>query len=139
MSGALGIRVGEAQGGAGAGLLDAVLLSEQAGRHLASAPVLEAVVACALLARCADPLAHETLRRTLDGTAVLTLALQPARAGEAQLVPDGGVAGAVVGLDGDSLVLVTRGEEPRTGVDDPAASRVAELAAGIRHGPCRSQ
>ncbi len=135
-SGALAIRVGEAQGGAGAGLLDAVLLAEQAGRHLASAPLVEAVVASALLARSSDPLARETLRRTLDGTAVLTLALRAVRAGEAQLVPGGVVADAVVGLDGDSLVLVTRGDEPTPALANLGTSPVArwQLDAAPRGG-----
>ncbi len=124
-SGAFGIRVGEAQGGAGAGLLDAVLLAEQAGRHLASAPLLETVVASALLGHSSDPLARETLRRTLDGTAVLTLALRAMRAGEAQLVPGGAVANAVVGFDGDSLMLVTRGDEPTPALANLGASPVA--------------
>jgi hypothetical protein len=40
----LGLRVPEAQGGSGAGLFDAVLLAEQVGRHVASVPLLEALV-----------------------------------------------------------------------------------------------
>ena len=44
--GALGVRVPEAQGGMGGSLLDAVLLAEQAGRHLVSGPLLEAITVC---------------------------------------------------------------------------------------------
>jgi alkylation response protein AidB-like acyl-CoA dehydrogenase len=111
-TGAIGIRVPERQGGSAAGLLEAALLAEQAGRYVASGPLVEAVAAAQLLARFDAPLARETLRRALDGTAVVTLALRAVPAGEPQLVPGGSVADAVLGLDGDSLVLVTRGEEP---------------------------
>src|SRR5215211_5383832 len=48
---AIGIRVPEAHGGSGAGLLEAVLLAEQAGRHLAPGPLIESIVAAQLLAR----------------------------------------------------------------------------------------
>ena len=46
----VGIRVPESCGGTGASLLDAALVAEQAGRHMASAPLLEAIVAARLLA-----------------------------------------------------------------------------------------
>jgi len=51
---ALGIplmRVAEDAGGSGMGLVEAVLVAEEAGRHLASVPLAEAVTAAALLAR----------------------------------------------------------------------------------------
>jgi alkylation response protein AidB-like acyl-CoA dehydrogenase len=105
-TGAPGIRVPEVHGGSGAGLMEAVLLAEQVGRHLASGPILEAVVAAGLLARCSDPHARATLRRALDGSAVLSFAPRRVPPGEAQLVPGGAVADALVGLDGDALVLL---------------------------------
>src|SRR5262245_42957473 len=109
---ALGMRVAEARGGSGAGLLDAVIVAEQAGRHLASVPLIESLVTTQLLARVDAPLADDVLRRALAGDAVVTLALRSVPAGASQLVPGGAVAEAVIGLDGDELVLVTRGDEP---------------------------
>jgi len=123
--GAPGIRVPESRGGSAAGLLEAVLLAEQVGRHLASGPILEAVVACGLLARSSDPLAQETLRRALDGTAVLSFAPRRVATGSESLVPGGAVADAIVGLDGEALVLVTRGGETRAAPANLAASPVA--------------
>jgi alkylation response protein AidB-like acyl-CoA dehydrogenase len=138
-TGAPGIRVPEAQGGSGAGLMEAVLLAEQVGRHLASGPVLEAVVASGLLARCTDPLAQETLRRALDGTAVLVFAPRRAAVGREELIPGGAVADAVVGLDGDALVLLTRGSETSPAPENLGANPVARwnLSAARKGGERR--
>ena len=122
---AIGIRVPESAGGSGAGLLEAVLVAEQAGRHLASGPLVESIVAAQLLARSDEQLARDTLGRALDGSAVVTIALRNVPSGELQLVPGGAVADAVVGLDGDALVLVTRGEEPTPPLANLGASPVA--------------
>src|SRR5271155_892635 len=48
--GAPTMRVPEALGGGGIGLLDAVVVMEEAGRHLLSAPLAEVLVAASLLA-----------------------------------------------------------------------------------------
>ena len=47
--GALSIRVPEEAGGLGLGLLDAIVLMEEAGRTLASGPIAEAILAARLL------------------------------------------------------------------------------------------
>src|SRR5262245_2618644 len=124
-TGAPGIRVPEEHGGSGAGLLEAVLLAEQVGRHVASGPILETVVAAALLARCNPPLARDVLRRALDGTAALGFAPRSAASAGPQLVPGGAVADAVVGLDGDVLVLLTRGSAAAASPANLAASPIA--------------
>ncbi len=54
-TGALAIRVPEAFGGAGASLFDAVLLAEQAGRHLATGPMLETIAVASALATLDSP------------------------------------------------------------------------------------
>ena len=108
---AVGLRVPVTHGGSGAGLLDAILVADQAGRALASGPLIEAIVAAALLARCDAEPARELLGRALDGSAIVSMAIRDAPPGQAQLVPGGSVADAVVGLDGDELVLVSRGSE----------------------------
>src|SRR4026209_928586 len=48
-TGAAVMRVPEALGGSGASLLDAALVCELAGRHLASAPLAESIAASRLL------------------------------------------------------------------------------------------
>ncbi len=110
------MRVPESQGGGGLGLMDAVLLAEEAGRHLVSAPVAETLVAAHLLAtaggdaRSADPAgvdaAQAWLSKLGDGNAVVTLALAPATAGATQLVPAAAIAHAVLCLYGERLLLV---------------------------------
>src|SRR5215510_9737952 len=121
----LGLRVPEANGGSGAGLFDAVIVAEQAGRHLASVPLLECLVTTQLLARTDAPLATDVLQRALAGDAIVTLALRSLPTGAAQLVPAGAVADAVVGLDGDELALVTRGDDPPASLDNLGSSPVA--------------
>ena len=48
--GFLGVRVSEAKGGLDAGLLDAVLLCEEAGRQVAPIPIEDGIAAARLLA-----------------------------------------------------------------------------------------
>ena len=70
-------------------LLEAALVAEEAGRHLASVPLPEAIVAAALLQRAgADP----ALVERATGREVATLALRPVAAREPQLLPAGAVA-----------------------------------------------
>jgi alkylation response protein AidB-like acyl-CoA dehydrogenase len=104
--GALGIRTPESAGGSGVGLIDAALVVEAAGRHLASAPLVEGIVAARLLAELGGP--AEALEGLLAGETVVTLALKEARAGAAQVVPAGAVAEAVLALEGDEVFLLKR-------------------------------
>src|SRR5689334_8223850 len=64
--GAFSIRVPESAGGLGLGLLDAVLLMEEAGRTLASGPLAETVVAARLLGQLGGRAAEELLGRVLS-------------------------------------------------------------------------
>ena len=112
--GTFGLRVPEAAGGTGMGLLEAVLIAEQAGRHLASGPLVEAVVACGGLASLASEAARSVLARGIQGE-VVVFAPRPADAGRV-LVAGGAVARVVVGLDGDALVACEQEcAPPRTG------------------------
>ncbi len=114
----VGMRVPEAQGGTEASLLDAALVAEEAGRHLASAPILEAIVASHLISGLSGPEAQKWLARALSGSSLVSFALFAGA--ESQLVPGGAVADAVVGLDGDELVLVEK---------DPDAMPTANLGS----------
>jgi len=67
----------------GSSLLDAVIVATQAGRWLASAPIVEAIVATALLHRLAAP---APLLQRLEEGAVATLALEVARPERPQIV-----------------------------------------------------
>src|SRR5262245_23813181 len=105
-TGAAVMRVPEARGGSGAGLLDAALVCELAGRHLASAPLVESIAASRLLSEVPGEPARGALAAVVAGTAVATLAVAPAWDGASPLVPGGAVADWVLGLEGDALVLV---------------------------------
>src|SRR5215467_6942234 len=63
--GAFSLRVPEAAGGVGLGILDAVVFMEEVGRTLASGPIAETLVAARLLATLAPE--HELLARLLSG------------------------------------------------------------------------
>ncbi|MGA2838322.1 MAG: acyl-CoA dehydrogenase [Acidimicrobiales bacterium] len=102
------IGVPEELGGGGASLLDLELVCEQVGSFLAPVPFIEGAVTCRALASSGDPGS-----RCLDGlvaepATVATIALRPAIAGTAVLVPYGPGARAVVGMDAGDLVLVAR-------------------------------
>ncbi|HXK22915.1 MAG TPA: acyl-CoA dehydrogenase [Myxococcota bacterium] len=107
-TGAIGIRVPEAQDGSGAGLHDAVILAEQAGRALASVPLVEAICVAGLLARIGTDAARAPLADILAGGCIPTLALHEVDRQPTQLVPGGAAADVVLALDGDAVVLVRR-------------------------------
>jgi alkylation response protein AidB-like acyl-CoA dehydrogenase len=85
----------------GATLSDLAVATREFGRALAPIPVVESLVASRLLGRVGEPGGE---RPDLP-----TVALQPAVDGLVRLVAAGAVADAVVGLDGDTLVLATDG------------------------------
>lgn len=100
------IGVQEDRGGGGASLEDLVLVSECLGHFLAPAPFVDGAVTARLLA-AAGQAGEEGLRVMTGSPATVgTIALHPAVEGTARSVPSGSVAGAVVALDGDDLVLL---------------------------------
>lgn len=103
-TGALEMAVPEDRGGWGASLLDLALVAEQHGRAVAPAPLIEAQVAARLLARF--PAGQDALRAALAGDRIVTLAVRPAVAGTATLVPGAAVAQQALVLDADRLLLV---------------------------------
>ena len=122
---AMGVPAGS--GGGGAGLLDLLVVAEQAGRHLAPAPVVEASVAARALAGPAPPVGTEPLVSVLDGSAMATFCPRPVSNGRARLVPAGAVADLLVAFDGDQLLAVSRPRDadwpisPRNLGDGPLA------------------
>jgi alkylation response protein AidB-like acyl-CoA dehydrogenase len=105
-NGALEMAVDEASGGWGASLLDLALVAEQHGRHLGSAPLLEAQVAARLLARLGTPGATDLLEQAVVGGRLVTLALHPPRSGVLPMVPSGAVADVVLWHHGDQLLVL---------------------------------
>ncbi|MDY0013716.1 MAG: acyl-CoA dehydrogenase [Rhodocyclaceae bacterium] len=99
------LRVPESAGGAGVGLLEAALVAEQAGRNLASVPLVEAMLAAKILGELGGETATAWLERVGSGTAMVTLALQEPVQGEPQLVPGAAVADAILVLEGDRVSL----------------------------------
>ncbi len=121
-TGAPAMGLPEASGGGGASLTDLAIVAEQVGRAIAPVPFVEHAVATRLLDRFGA--VTDALR---DGDAIATLAVRPAAAGATwSLVPAGAVAGTVVGLVGDDLVVVTSpapGAAPRNHAAMPLADR----------------
>ncbi|MCP1472406.1 alkylation response protein AidB-like acyl-CoA dehydrogenase [Sphingobium sp. OAS761] len=106
------LRVPETAGGAGLSLLDAVLVAEMAGKYLASAPLIEGIVANQMLARIGGKMAEPYLAATADGDKIVTLALHPVQPGVAQLVPAGAVADWILCSDGEAVYLVQATTKP---------------------------
>src|SRR5210317_1503294 len=73
--GAFAIRVDEAHGGLGMGVLDATVLMEEVGRRLVSGPVAETLVALRLSAQVTDG-TQADIETFSAGTALLTVVLQ---------------------------------------------------------------
>ncbi|HVW81580.1 MAG TPA: acyl-CoA dehydrogenase family protein [Mycobacteriales bacterium] len=134
--GAVEMALPESAGGGGATLLDLALVAEQHGRYVAPAPLVEAQVAARLLAALGEP-AADVVGEIHDGRLV-TLAVRRPRGDQAQLVPAGAVADAVIVARGEDLVLVetegrasavaTLGCQPVADVSVAATDRV--LASG---------
>lgn len=99
--GVVAMGIDESAGGWGATMLDLALVAEEHGRHVASAPLIEAQVAARLLARLGAD-----LDAVLAGEVLPTLALHPAVDGTARAVPAASVADFAVVLHGDDLVSV---------------------------------
>ena len=136
------MRVPEAAGGGGMSLLDAALIAEEAGRHLASAPLIESIVAARLLAELGGE-GQAWCERVMSGEAIVVLALHEAEFRPEQLVPGAAIADALLYLDEDEVVLLS-GPPPQAGPDNLGKSPLAlidlEHAEGrsrhiVAHGP----
>lgn len=120
--GAPGMGVAEVEGGGGASLADLVVVAESVGRAIAPVPLVEHMVASRAWPQ----------PDLVDGSAIATLSLRPARAdGVWSIVPNGAVADVVLGVDGDELVAV-RSAAPGTGPRNHGCQPLADRSA--RHG-----
>jgi alkylation response protein AidB-like acyl-CoA dehydrogenase len=126
-TGALVMAVPEPLRGWGASLLDLALVAEEAGRWLAPAPLIECQVAARLLARVGSAAALEMLSAVLEGSQLVSLALHPARAGLATLVPAGSLCDALVVVEGDRLLLARTTDESRHPVANLGSVPLADI------------
>ena len=120
------IGVSEKLGGGGASLLDLELVCEQIGSFLAPVPFIDSAVAARILASSGDPGRQYLDVLIANPSTVSTVAPRPAVDGTAALVPSGSIAGVVVAMDADELVLVADdivGAAPRNLGSSPLADR----------------
>jgi len=110
--GAVGVGVSEAEGGAGGGLLEMVLVAEEVGARLAPVPFVETAVAARLVADLASPQGPR-IAALLEGSQLATLAPWDAAATPEQLVPAGGVAQVAIARAGDTVLAVPPPEGTR--------------------------
>ena len=125
--GALSIRVPEEAGGLGLGLIDAVVLMEEAGRTLASGPLAEALVATRLLAQLGSDQTADLLARALSGEAVVSLAFHDLADQPRQWIAGGLVAESLIARNGDDIVLVSVPQGARIAEDNLASTPLAEI------------
>jgi 3-oxochol-4-en-24-oyl-CoA dehydrogenase len=125
--GAFSIRVPESSGGLSLGLLDAVLLMEEAGRTLVSGPLAEVLVAARLLAQLGQGKADELLNHVLTGEAVATIALRDMAREPVQWIAGATVAQAVVARNGNDIVLITIPPGSVASTENLASTPTAEM------------
>ncbi|SFO35360.1 acyl-CoA dehydrogenase family protein [Sphingomonas sp. OK281] len=123
--GALSIRVPEASGGLGLGLIDAAVLMEEAGRTLASGPLAEALVATRLLALLGGDAGW--LERGMTGESVVTIAFHDIADQPRQWIAGGLIAEGVIARNGSDVVLVTVADGARVAEENLADTPLAEL------------
>lgn len=85
-------------------LMHAIVVAEAAGRHLASVPLIEALVAQRLMAQLTVPMGS-WLAEAAQGRHVVALAPGDLSEDLGQLLASGAIADAVLGLDGNALWL----------------------------------
>src|SRR5580692_7266580 len=125
--GAFSLRVPEASGGLGLGLLDATVLMEEVGRTLASGPVAETLVAARLLGALGGADTAELLDRVVAGKAIVSLAFRDIAEEPVQWVAGGAVAEAVIARSGEQIVVVRIPEGERKAEANLASTAMAEL------------
>jgi alkylation response protein AidB-like acyl-CoA dehydrogenase len=111
-AGAVTMGVPTSEGGDGAGLIELCLVAEQCGRHLAPVPFVESTVSSRLLARSDSAEGRAQLSRIIEEGVVTTVAVLSSSDDEAQLIPAGAVADAVVAPYGDELVVARSPKAP---------------------------
>lgn len=132
--GALGVhlmRVPSGSGGSEMSLFEALLVAEEAGRHLASVPLAESLPAARLLASLDSPEAAALLARIAQG-AVITLLPQALDNAGPLVLPGAAVADAVLALEGKRIFAlqgeVLRSQQANLGSDSCLVLDAEQLA-----------
>jgi alkylation response protein AidB-like acyl-CoA dehydrogenase len=125
-AGTLEMAVDDVTGEGGASELELALIAEQFGRAVASAPVIEALVAARLLAKSGEAGAA-LLDEALTGDQLVTFAPRRGHGRQLDLVPAGAVADHVIALDEGWLLAVPIGKN-RTTVENLASIPLADIA-----------
>jgi 3-oxochol-4-en-24-oyl-CoA dehydrogenase len=128
--GAFALRVPEAAGGLGLGVLDAAVLMEEVGRTLASGPIAETLVTARLLAVLAPADDAELLEKMIAGRTVVSIAFRDIADEPVQWVAGGSAADAVVARDGTRVVLIKIPQCERKAETNLASTAIAELRLG---------
>jgi alkylation response protein AidB-like acyl-CoA dehydrogenase len=103
-----GVELSEQQGGLGLGMVEAAVLAEQVGRHIAPAPIVENLLAVGALAAAGDLAgAAQWVDRLVSGDAAACVASQPEIP-----VPYASAADVAVVVNGDEVLLVDLGDGP---------------------------
>ena len=135
------IRVADIHGGSALGLRDVAVVAEQAGRHIAAAPVVEAAVSAKILSDAGTEAAVRWLEKLLNGSTIVSPALQPAQLQPRQVIPFGVVADAAITLFDDELVLL-QAPDPRPDYAENLSSQAIarwDLDSLDRLSLCRGQ
>lgn len=128
--GAFCLRIPEEAGGLGLGLMDAVVLMEEAGRTLASCPLAETLVASRVVALLAGETQPELLEQIMTGEKLISIAYHDIAQQPVQWIAGGTVANAVVARKGDEIVLVFLSESENQGEENLASTPIAEINLG---------
>ena len=123
------MRMPEVDAPAGMGLLEAVLVAEIAGAHVAPVPLAEALTGARLLAQLNGEAAAVWAAKVRDG-ALVVLAPLPLGVERLPVVPGGGAATAALLLDGDAVLLIERQHLDARHSLGSAAVAVARRAIG---------
>ncbi len=119
------MRVPEEYGGSGVTLLDAVLIAEDIGQYLLSAPLIESMVATRLLALIGGELASAWLQRVMDDGDIITFLPSEAQdegiTKTPVIIPGAAVATAVIWLDGENVLI--------SALSDAAETKASYLGA----------
>ena len=102
--GAFDLGLPEAYGGGGGGLVELVLIAEEAGRRIAPIPLAEPVAAARL---CAQVGARDLIEGIVEGATIVSMATAPGPLGS-QVLVDGAVADVVITLEDDRLMANRR-------------------------------
>lgn len=109
--GAASMALPAALGGAGAGLVELVLVAQEYGAALAPVPLIEHAVATRLLASAGNG-NSDLLGSVLAGDRIVTMLPQATGGAGRHLVPAGAVARDVIAFDGQQLTLISQATSP---------------------------